>query len=149
MTEFDYFAAQSEGLQGIVILGNVLSIAMALGALSGALNTMYQSVNSRAREIATLRVIGFSGQATFIGTLFESLILAAFGGLIGALGAYALFDGISASTLGASFTQVVFRFDFSLDQALEALVLAMVIGVIGGAFPAWRAASMPVLRAFR
>ena len=89
---------------------------MAFGALAGALNTMYSSVAARATEIATLRAIGFGGFPAFVGTLVESLLLAAIGGLIGAAATWLIFDGITASTLGGNFTQVVF--DFKLSPAL-------------------------------
>ncbi len=148
-TEADYFAIQSKGLNKMAIFGKVISAIMALGALAGALNTMYTSVSDRSREIATLRTIGFSNSSAFIGTLVESLTLAALGGLLGALAAYMLFDGMNTSTLGGSFTQVVFSFKLSADLIIQGMVMALVIGFISGVFPAWRAARMPVLMAFR
>ena len=86
---------------------------MALGAVAGALNTMYSSVAARATEIATLRAIGFGGFPAFVGTLAESLLLAVIGGLLGAAATYLIFDGVTASTLGGNFTQVVFDFKLS------------------------------------
>jgi putative ABC transport system permease protein len=118
---------------------------MAFGALAGALNTMYSSVAARATEIATLRAIGFGGLPAFVGTLVESLVLAAIGGAIGAAVTFALFNGISASTLGASFTQVVFSFRLTPALAGEGVVLAMVVGLIGGLLPGLRAARMPIV----
>lgn len=149
VTEADYFASQSSSLDGLVELGNYLAMTMALGALAGALNTMYQSVASRARDIATLRALGFGSMSAFLGTLVESLILSAIGGVVGAVAAYLLFDGISASTLGGNFTQVVFKFEFSIAQVISGIQLAIVIGLIGGFFPAWRASSVPIIRAFK
>ncbi len=122
---------------------------MALGALSGALNTMYSSVAARSKEIATLRAIGFSGFSTFVGTLFESMVLSLIGGIVGCIAAYILFDGITTSTLGASFTQVVFSFKLTASSIIDALVLALTVGFVGGFFPAWRAARIPVVKAFR
>ena len=148
VTEKDYFADQASGLDSLVIIGNALAVAMALGALAGALNTMYTSVSSRARDIATLRAIGFGGLSAFVGTLTESLVLAIIGGVIGTLAAFLLFDGLSASTLGGSFTQVVFRFEFSPQLIVNGIVMALTVGLIGGFFPAWRAARMPVVEAF-
>jgi len=149
-SEADYFADQASAMSDIIMyLGWPLGVAMAFGALAGALNTMYTSVASRAREIATLRAIGFGGTAAFIGTLAESLVLALVGGLIGAVAAYMFFDGITASTLGGSFTQVVFSFKLSPALIWQAAVLALIIGFIGGVFPAWRAARLPVVVAFR
>jgi putative ABC transport system permease protein len=81
--------------------------------------------------------------------MVESLILAAIGGVVGALGTYLLFDGISAATLGSNFTQVVFSLKLSWSLVLQGLILAIVIGVAGGVFPAWRAARVPLLAAFK
>jgi len=118
---------------------------MALGALAGALNAMYSSVATRAVEIATLRAIGFGGFPAFVGTLVESLILAALGGVIGAVTTYLVFDGFSASTLGASFTQVVFSFSLSPALIAQGVMLALTVGLLGGLFPAIRAARMPIV----
>jgi putative ABC transport system permease protein len=148
-TEKDYFAGQSKGLEYMAIFGRVISFIMALGALAGALNTMYTSVADRSKEIATLRTIGFSNSSAFIGTVTEALTLSAIGGLIGALLAYLIFDGITASTLGGSFTQVVFSFKLTGDLIFQGIQIALLIGLISGVFPAWRAARMPVLLAFR
>ena len=113
--------------------------------LAGALNTMYSSVAARASEIATLRAIGFGGFSAFVGTIVESLILAAIGGLIGALVTFLFFDGLTTSTLGASFTQVVFSFRLSPALIVQGVLLALVVGAIGGLFPALRAARMPIV----
>jgi putative ABC transport system permease protein len=145
-TEAAYFAEQAAQTSDLIQnLGWPLAIAMALGALAGALNTMYSSVASRAVEIATLRAIGFGGFPAFVGTLAESLILAALGGTIGAAATYLIFDGISASTLGASFTQVVFSFALSPGLIVQGVMLALAVGLAGGLFPAIRAARMPIV----
>ncbi|BFM10243.1 ABC transporter permease [Simiduia litorea] len=148
-TEKDYFSSQSKNLSYMAIFGKVISAVMALGALSGALNTMYTSVADRSKEIATLRTLGFSTTSAFLGTLAESMVLAAIGGLVGALCAFLLFDGLNASTLGGSFTQVVFSFRMTGDLIQQGIQMALVIGFVSGVFPAWRAARMPVLLAFR
>lgn len=148
-TEADFFANQGRALTGIAIFGWILSVVMGLGALAGALNTMYTSVAARAREIATLRAIGFSNISAFMGTLAESLLLSVLGGLAGAIAAWLFFDGFSASTLGASFTQVVFTFELTPELFRDGIVLAVAIGLIGGLFPAWRAARVPVVTAFQ
>jgi putative ABC transport system permease protein len=145
-TETAYFADQASQTTDLIQwLGWPLAIAMALGALAGALNTMYSSVAARAVEIATLRAIGFGGFPAFVGTLAESLILAAIGGFIGAVATYLIFDGFSASTLGAGFTQVVFSFTLSPMLIVQGVVLALVVGLAGGLFPAIRAARMPIV----
>lgn len=148
-TERQYYIDQSQSMKALIYMGWGLSIAMALGALAGALNTMYTSVAQRATEIATLRAIGFSGTSAFFGTLIESLALAVIGGLIGALAAMIFFDGLTASTLGGNFTQIVFDFSISFASVLDAVKLALCIGLIGGFFPALRAARLPVQLAFR
>jgi putative ABC transport system permease protein len=145
-SEAEYFAEQASQTSDLIQkLGWPLAIAMALGALAGALNTMYSAVAGRSIEIATLRAIGFGILPAFFGTLIESLVLAAVGGFIGALATYLIFDGFTSSTLGASFTQVVFRFQLSPVLIGEAVVLALIIGLIGGIFPAIRAARTPIV----
>lgn len=147
-TEEDYFKAQGESLAYMAIFGRVISAVMALGALAGALNTMYTSVSARSKEIATLRAIGFSNISAFIGTLVEAMVLALIGGLLGSLVAFLFFDGISSSTMGGSFTQVVFSFKLSWDLFLQGAAMAVIIGFFSGVFPAWRAANIPVAWAF-
>ena len=145
-SEAEYFASQAARTSDLIQkLGWPLAIAMALGALAGALNTMYSSVAARAVEIATLRAIGFGGFPAFVGTLTESLVLAAIGGAIGAAATYFIFDGFSASTLGAGFTQVVFSFRLSPQLIGQGILLALVVGLIGGLLPAFRAARMPIV----
>ncbi|MEL7185413.1 MAG: ABC transporter permease [Pseudomonadota bacterium] len=148
-TEADFFAAQGRALNGIAVFGWTLSAIMGLGALAGALNTMYTSVASRSREIATLRAIGFSNLSAFAGTLAESVVLSIIGGVVGAMVAWLFFDGFSASTLGASFTQIVFTFELTPELFQNGIVMALVIGLVGGIFPAWRAARVPVVLAFQ
>jgi putative ABC transport system permease protein len=148
--ERDFYAGQSRNIGDLILyLGWPLAIAMSFGAIAGALNTMFASVDARTREIATLRAIGFRGTPAFIGTMVESLILAAVGGVVGAIGTYLFFDGVSAATLGSNFTQVVFSLKLSWDLILQGLILALIIGFVGGVFPAWRAARVPLLAAFK
>lgn len=145
-SEAAYFADQAAQTSDMIqMLGWPLAIAMALGALAGALNTMYSSVAARAVEIATLRAIGFGGFPAFVGTLVESLVLATIGGVIGAAATYLIFDGFSTSTLGASFTQVVFNFELSPALIAQGVILALAVGLAGGLFPALRAARMPIV----
>ena len=146
ISEAAYFAKQASNTSDLIQkLGWPLAIAMAFGSLAGALNTMYSSVAARATEIATLRAIGFGGFSTFVGTLVESLILAAIGGLIGAAATYLVFDGFTASTMGGSFSQVVFNFQLSPWLIGQGLLLALAVGLVGGLFPALRAARMPII----
>lgn len=140
-SEQAYFAAQAER-SGLLIkyVGWPLGLIMSVGALAGALNTMYASVASRASEIATLRVIGFSGFSAFMGTMCEALVLSALGALLGTAICTLLFNGLSASTLGAGFTQVAFRLQVGPELVGQAVILALVIGFVGGVFPGLRAA---------
>lgn len=145
-SEVEYFADQASQTSDLIQnLGWPLAIAMAFGALAGALNTMYSSVAARAGEIAVLRAIGFGGFPAFIGTLIESLILAAIGGALGALATYLVFDGFTAATLGSGFTQVVFSFKLSPALVGQGILLAVIVGFIGGLLPAIRAARMPIV----
>jgi putative ABC transport system permease protein len=145
-SEKEHFASESESLETIAVFGWALSITLALGALAGALNTMYAAVDARAKELATLRAIGFGGVPAFFGAITESLLLSLAGGLLGVLTAYLVFNGFSASTLGGGFTQVVFNFTVGPPQVLSGMVLALTLGVVGGFFPALKAASTPVLK---
>jgi putative ABC transport system permease protein len=148
-SEKEYFAGQSSGTVRLIqYAGWPLSIAMAVGALAGALNTMYSSVASRSREIATLRCLGFGGFPAFVGTLVESLALSLIGGLLGTLVVWLLFDGFTTSTLGQGFTQIVFSLSLTPALMVQGVVLALVVGLIGGFFPALRAARLPIVAAY-
>lgn len=148
-TEQRYFADQARGISDLIqYLGWPLAIIMSIGALAGALNTMYSSVAARTTEIATLRAIGFGGFPAFVGTLTESLVLSIAGGTIGAVLTWLLFDGLTASTFGGGFTQVVFAFKLTPALVVNGVVLAIVVGLIGGIFPAIRAARVPLVAAF-
>jgi putative ABC transport system permease protein len=149
--ETDYYAAQSQGLATFIrSIGYPLSVLMAVGAVFGALNTMYSSVAARTREIATLRALGFGGSAVAVATLVESLLLALLGGLLGAVITYILFNGYTVSTLnGATFSQVVFAFAVTPALLMQGIVAALIIGLIGGLLPGIRAARLPVVKALR
>jgi putative ABC transport system permease protein len=145
-----YYNAQSARLsQMIRVLGTTVAAIMAIGAIFGALNTMYAAVATRAREIATLRAIGFRGVPVVISVLIETMLLAVSGGAIGAAIAWLIFDNFTASTLGDNFSQVVFAFNVSPALIWNGLKWALAIGFIGGLFPAVRAATMPVTAGLR
>jgi len=145
-----YYSEQSERLARLLrILGTVVGAIMAVGAVFGALNTMYAAVAARAREIATLRAIGFRGVPVIISVLIETMLLALLGGAIGAAVAWLLFDNYTASTLGQNFSQVVFNFKVSPALLWSGLKWALAIGFIGGLFPAVRAARIPVTAGLR
>ncbi len=149
--ESEYMAAQAESLSTFIkAIGYPLAVLMSLGAIFGAINTMYASVSARAREIATLRAIGFGGFPVAVSTLVESLMLSVIGGLIGAAVVFLIFNGYTVSTINsASFSQVVFDFAVTGDLLVQGIIAAVIIGLIGGFFPAVRAARLPVATALR
>jgi len=151
MTEREFYSTQAEQLtQFIKLVGYPLTILMSIGAIFGALNSMYSSVSVRGKEIATLRALGFGPVSVLFSTVIESMLLALIGGLVGGVLAYLVFNGFRVSTLnGASFSQVVFDFAVTPDLLAQGLRVALVIGVVGGFFPAIRAARMPVAQALR
>jgi putative ABC transport system permease protein len=150
LTTHDYYAKQSEGLEKLIrILGTVIGTIMAIGAVFGALNTMYAAVAGRAREIATLRALGFRGLPVVVAVMLETMLLALLGGLLGAGIAWLVFNGYEVSTLGSNFSQVVFQFRVSPDLLWTGLKWALGIGLVGGLFPALRAARLPVTVALR
>jgi putative ABC transport system permease protein len=149
-SEQEYFSSQTKAFrQQIGILAGVVTFIMALGAIFAALNTMYAAVAARTREIATLRALGFGALAVVVSVMAEAILLALVGGLLGAAIAYVLFNGSTVSTLGQNFTQVVFAFKVSPQLVSKGLIIAMVIGFIGGLLPAWRSARLPVTTALR
>jgi len=149
-TEQQYYSGQTRQFrQTIGMLAGVVTLIMALGATFAALNTMYAAVGTRAREIATLRAIGFGGTPIVVSVMIESLVLALAGGLIGAVLAWLLFNNMAVSTLGANFTQVVFQFKVTPGLVRQGLAIALVIGMIGGLLPALRATRQSVTTALR
>lgn len=150
LTTADYFRRQSEGLSRLIsILGTVIGSIMAVGAVFGALNTMYAAVAGRAREVATLRALGFRGLPVVAAVMLETMLLALLGGLLGAGLAWLVFNGYTVSTLGSNFSQVVFQFRVSPELLWTGLKWALGIGLVGGLFPALRAARLPVTDALR
>jgi putative ABC transport system permease protein len=148
--ETDYYAAQSRQLANIIsIVGNTVAVIMAIGAMFGALNTMYSGVAARGLEIATLRAIGFGALPVLLSVMIEALLLSLLGGIIGASLAWLFFNGNSVSTLGGAFAQVVFQLRVTPALIVLGLVWACVIGLLGGFFPALRAARLPVAEALR
>lgn len=149
-TTRDYYGKQSEGLARLIrILGTVIGTIMAIGAVFGALNTMYAAVAGRAREIATLRALGFRGLPVVTAVMLETMLLALLGGLLGAAIAWVVFNGYTVSTLGQNFSQVVFQFRVTPELLWTGLKWALGIGLVGGLFPALRAARLPVTEALR
>jgi putative ABC transport system permease protein len=149
--EPDYFAAQSDVLNNIIrTIGFLIAGLMGIGAVFGAVNTMYTAVASRTREIATLRALGFGNFPVVFSVLSEALTLSLVGGIIGGLVAWIAFDGYQTSTMNfQSFSQVAFAFAVTPKLLVTALVYALLMGLIGGLLPALRAARLPVVTALR
>ena len=147
----DFYAEQATAVtRFITTIGVFIAGLMALGALFGALNTMYSAVAARTREIATLRALGFGAGPVVFSVLAESVLLAIAGGLLGAAAAYLLFDGYRASTINwQSFSQVTFAFRVTPGLLGSALGFATLIGLVGGVFPALRAAHLPLATGLR
>jgi len=151
LRQAEFYADQSTMTTAfITVIGTIIAFMMALGALLGALNTMYNAVSSRSREIATLRALGFGTTPVICSVLMESLALALAGGIIGGLGAYLAFDGYGAATMNfQTFSQIAFAFAVTPRLLFNAIVLAAMIGLLGGLFPAIRAARLPIATALR
>lgn len=149
--ERQFYSQQSETMTTFIrAVGYPVTILMAFGAIFGALNTMYSSVSARGKEIATLRAIGFGPLAVLVSVMVESAVLAVIGGILGGGLAFLFFNGFTVSTLNAaSFSQVVFDFAVSPGLLLQGLIAAVIIGLVGGLFPAWRAVRIPVAAALR
>jgi putative ABC transport system permease protein len=147
----EYYAEQSTAVTKLITtLGVFIAFLMAIGAVFGALNTMYSSVSTRTREIATLRALGFGSGAVIVSVMIESLALAVGGGSLGAIVAYYTFNGLQTATMNwQSFSQVTFAFAVTPGLLVQGLVWAVLIGLIGGLFPAIRGARLPIAAALR
>ena len=149
-SESDFYENQSSGADLIKVFGQVVGYIMAIGAVFAALNTMYSAVSTRLVEIGTLRALGFKGTTVLLALLIEALLLATIGGLLGGTIAYILFNGYTVSTLaGASFSQTAFAFAVTGEIIQQGLTLALLVGFIGGVFPAWNAARRDITEALR
>ncbi len=149
-TTLDYYSQQSKGITQVLrVVGIVVGSIMAIGALFGALNCMFASVTARAREIATLRAIGFRGLPVVVAVMLETMLLALVGGVIGGVLAWLIFNGYTASTLASGVGQLSFQFKVTAPLFWNGLKWALAIGFVGGLFPAVRAARLPVSTALR
>lgn len=148
--ELDFYAEQSESMSKFIkLLGLSLSVIFSIGAIVGAMITMFAAVASRIGEIGTLRALGFRREAVLIAFLGESLGLALVGGVVGLLGA-SLMQGIDISTVNyTTFSELAFRFRFTATVAGQTLLFALVMGVLGGFVPAWRAARLSIIECLR
>jgi len=148
--EVDYYAKQSTTMTRLItVLGGLVAAVMAIGAIFGALNTMYSAVAERGREIATMRAVGFSTWNVILSFLFEALLISFLGGLIVCLAVLQL-NGLTTSTMNfQTFSNVAFAFKITFDLLLMGVLFALVMGVLGGLLPAIRAAVQPVSVALR
>jgi len=149
--ESEYYAAQSTTMTSLIRgVGYAIATLMGIGAVFGAILTMYTAVASRTREIATLRALGFNTTSVLVSVLAESLALAALGGLAGGMLAYLAFNGYQTSTMNfQTFSQVAFAFAVTAPLLIQGLSYAIVMGLIGGLWPAIRAARLPIPLALR
>ena len=147
----EYYAEQSQFMTRLITtLGFWIAFLMAIGAVFGALNTMYSAVSTRTREIATLRALGFGSGAVVASLMIESLVLALAGGALGGGLAYFAFNNFHTSTMNfQSFSQVTFAFRVTPELLVRGIVWSALIGLIGGLFPAIRAARLPIAAGLR
>jgi putative ABC transport system permease protein len=150
MREIDYYAKQSTSMTTLITrLGGFVAMIMAIGAIFGALNTMYSAVADRGREIATMRALGFGGPSVVFSFLLEALLISFVGGALGCLAVLKL-NGLTTSTINfQTFSNLAFAFKITPDLLVMGIVFALVMGVLGGIFPAIRAARLPVATALR
>ena len=148
--EIDYYAKQSTRMTTLITrLGGFVAMIMAIGAVFGALNTMYSAVAERGREIATMRALGFGGANVVLSFVFEALMISLFGGVLGCLAVLPL-NGLTTSTMNfQTFSNLAFAFKITPLLLLAGVCFALVMGFLGGILPAIRAARQPVALALR
>lgn len=148
--EIDYYAKQSTTMTTLItVLGGFVAFIMAIGAIFGALNTMYSAVAERGREIATMRALGFNASSVIFSFLVEALLISFIGGVIGCLVVLPL-NGLTTSTMNfQTFSNLAFAFKITPELLVKGIIFALVMGVVGGLLPAVRAASLPVATALR
>lgn len=149
--ENEYYAGQSQTLTRLIqTVGFAIAALMGIGAVFGAILTMYTAVATRSREIATLRALGFDTSSVVVSVLAESMVLGAIGGILGGTAAYVGFNGYQASTINfQTFSQVAFAFRVTPDLLILGLSYALAMGLVGGLLPALRAANLPIPTALR
>jgi putative ABC transport system permease protein len=149
LSERKYYAEKTESIVALVtVAGGTIGVLMGLGAIFGALNTMYSAVSARTREIATLRALGFGAGPVVISVLTEAMLLGLAGGIVGGLLAYIGFNGIRASTMNG-FNQMTFAFSVTPGLLVQGLVYALILGFVGGLLPSLRAARMGIVNGLR
>jgi ABC-type antimicrobial peptide transport system permease subunit len=149
-TEDDYYSRQGDGMAGMIsILGGMVTIIMSVGAVVGAMNTMYAAVGSRAREVATMRALGFGRFAILLSFQAESLILSAMGGVLGMLISLPIHGMTTGTTNWDTFSELSFAFRLTPEILLGGFAFALIMGVLGGLLPSFRAARLPIVTGLR
>ena len=147
--EREYFEGQTSSALPLQILGYLVAVIMAIGSCFAVMNTMYAATAYRTREIATLRVLGYRRFSILLSFVFESVLLAVCGGIVGCLMALPV-NGITTGTTNfSSFSEVVFKFQITPALMLQGILFAAVMGGIGGFLPGLRASVTPIVRALR
>jgi putative ABC transport system permease protein len=147
--EKEYYEEQMTASIAVKVVGYFIAAFLTIGAMFAAANTMYAAVSSRAREIGTLRALGFGRGSILLSFLFESVVLCLLGGLLGCL-ATLPFNGLSTGTANwATFSEITFSFRFGPNVLLRGVILALAMGTVGGLFPAIRAVRMRIVNALR
>jgi putative ABC transport system permease protein len=148
-SEYQYYADQTTGLMGIVILVAIVTFFMTIGAILGTMNTMFSAIASRGRELATLRALGFKRRTIILSVVIESAFVALLGGIAGLILALPI-NAISTGTTNfQTFSEVAFNFRVDGHVALNGILIALIAGIIGGMLPALRAARTPITTALR
>jgi putative ABC transport system permease protein len=148
--EIDYYSKQSTRLTTLItVLGGLVASIMAIGAVFGALNTMYSAVSERGREIATMRALGFGGPSVVISFVIEALLISFIGGLLGCVAVLPL-NGLTTGAMNLqTFSHLAFAFKITPELLVKGIIFALFMGVLGGLLPAIRAATRPISVALR
>jgi putative ABC transport system permease protein len=147
--ETKYYSAQTMAALPIKILGTFLAIAMSVGAVAAAMNTMYASVGARTREIGTLRVLGYRRRAILLSILIEGAFLALIGGMVGCLLSLRLHGYTTGTMSFESFSETMFQFRITPTLVVQGLAMSVIVGILGSLLPALRAARLPVIAALK
>jgi len=148
--EKEYYERQSKSFSTFIgITGNVISVIFSLGAIVGAMITMYAAVANRIKEIATLRALGFKRSNVLLSFLFESLTISLSGGVLGVVGAYFLRFVQVSTTNWDTFSELAFNFEISSEIVISAIIFSFVMGIVGGFLPAVSASRMKIAEAMR
>jgi len=149
--EPEFYAEQQAAMSTLVNgAGTIFAIMMGLAAIIAAVNTMFNAVDSRVREIATLRALGFGGTAVIVSVLVEAILLGAAGGLLGGLLAYLFINGMTSSTMNFnSFSQISYAFTVTPGLLIAGIIYGLVLTFIAGVVPGIRAARLPITSGLR